>query len=603
MVDTKKLLVGFLILAAAAGSSAFIISATTGGSSVPLAVNDAATANSGSATTAPLGGNAFVASQAAPIVDDGSADALTDPTLTSATGTQAVDPNNLTAVLAGSFLNNLVSVNPDGIQTTADGNMALTPPDNDEVIAQLTKSDAFKNLNVPNWDIEAAGIPIMVTASSSSGDLASYSSAVQNAFNKYFVQTNLQGTMGQNADLSTAGYVHDQVQSALQNIGELKVPAPAANLQRSLVKLLVYEKNLAGLAQNLSGNDPLRATLVLQAQSPKYSAALMDFENQLQKNPAGPAISFGATFQQKPSGVTAFFQNLVGIKTANAQWLTFDAAAFGQMLLKYLEDLALQIIKNEIIKELQGTVLKWIQGSGAPRFIQNWGTTLVNAYTTEATNVLNQQMKCVNPVIVPRLSLLLQSPAIPNSNSSGFCAAQFQNQLSSGKLTQLYNSFEQGGLDSYLKLFQPGGNDFGAMIDIQDQAMTAGGNSQNAQQTKSIAGQGWTGDAKCADNSSPTGAHNRCVTPKGVTYDLFPGETSCQAGDFKEEVGNGGKCADGKDPIVTSPDQSTGQVFGSSVDSASKLIVSASGNDFAALFNALTSSLLNSLTQKALSSI
>jgi len=594
MIDVKKLVVGFLVLAAATGSSAFIISTTS-----TLSANNASPPPSSPVAAPLLSGNAFVAQPAVPDMSDVGVAGLTDPTLTSSTETQATDPNNLTEVLAGSFLNNLVSANPAGVQTGPDGNTMLIAPDNGAIIAQLTKNDAFKKLPIPNWDIEAAEQPIMIETSSSPNALASYSDAVKNIFNQYFVETNLQSMLDQNADPNAAGYVHDQIQSALQNVGGLKVPAAAADFQKSIVKLLVYEKNLAELVRSASGDDPLKAVLVFQTQREKYSATLQDFKNELQKNPAGQIFSSNGDSRQERSGVAVFLRNFVGIKTANAQWLTFDASNFAQMLLDYANNIILQILKNLIMKLMQNTVLKWISGKGVPRFIQNWGRTLVNSYTTAAVNAIDQQMACINPSLAPRLSVLFQVPSF-NNGGGGFCAIQFQNQLAGNKLTQFYNSFEQGGVDSYLKLFQPGGNDFGILIDIQDQAMAAGGNSKNATQAKSAANQGWTGNEQCADGSDPNGVHNHCIDSKGVGSYTNPDGT-CDPGLFSEEVGNGGKCANGEDPLTTSPGQVTGQVFNSTVKGGPELVTAA--NDIVGLLNAFLTSLLNSLASAAINSL
>ena len=63
-----------------------------------------------------------------------------------------------------------------------------------------------------------------------------------------------------------------------------------------------------------------------------------------------------------------------------------------QQLEAILKNTLLQILKNTLIAIIQQKVLAWVQGSGAPRFITNWGATLVNAAQTNAINAINRDM-------------------------------------------------------------------------------------------------------------------------------------------------------------------------------------------------------------------
>lgn len=587
MINVKKLITGFLILAAAGGSAALIFSTTTG----PATHNFAIASQTVSPDQLAINGNAFVNPPSAPDVVTNALDNAVNPSVTSSTEAELADPNNLTSVLSGSFLNALVSANPNGVQSDASGNVALAPPDNTAVLAELAKNPALKSLKIPNWDFEAATQPIAIATNDSPDAVTSYANALQDIFNRDFVQTNLMSMLSQNSDPSATSYVGEKIQSALQDIGGIQTPMAAVNFQKGLIKLLVYEKNMLALAGSASG-DPVKTTLVFQAEKQKYNTALEDFKTELQKSPVAKSLSFGGGIQKEHRGALAFLDTIMGIKTAHAQWITFDPTVFGQILLEYANNIILQILKNTIIFAMQQTVLKWIQGSGVPRFIQNWGTTLANAYLQSGLSALDSQMSCINSSpFQTQVRFTLGAFYKPNNNN--VCAVQFQTGLANN-LSQFYNHFANGGWVSYGSIMQPDNNYYGSLFFTAQVVDNTARNQQQAVQAQAIANQGWNGSQQCNDGSDPTtGTHAYCED--GSAPDSSGG---CKNGAPALLAPNNGQCADGSAPTVTSPGQVTGQVFNSAVDSGSKLVTAA--NDIAGLLTALLSSLLNSLATEAI---
>lgn len=603
MIDVKKLTVGFLILAVAGGASALIISNFTGGTGGQFQTAIAENAPQMQPTNL-IDGNAFV-----PLASTTESVILTSSTITSSTLTAEADPNNLTNILANAYMNGLIDANPSGLQTDTNGSPILTPPNADTVISQFeTSSSTLANLQMPDWDAEAAAIPIVTIPISSSSTLTNYSVAIQGIFEQDFIQPNLE-SMLQGQDPSSAAYVEGKIESALKDVAGLQTPSSAVGFQKSLVKLLVYEKNILALTQN-ANVDPVKTALILQGEETNYNTAMQNLGAEIQNTPGIQGFSLGNT-SETPSGDVAIINNFLGVQTAHAQWITFDPSNFGQMLLEYANNIVLQILKNVVIHLMQNTVLKWVSGNGVPRFINNWASTLVTAYTTAAVNAINQGFACINPTFVPQLKILLLAPTV-NSNANNACAYQFQGNLTGNNLTNFYNNFSNGGFASYMQLFQPGGNLFGAAIDIQDSAMNAGSANQQSVQTQSIANQGWNPSGTCGDPASiypggqwtPNGSHWACQGNSGTTY--YPksdnnGTLTCNTGDQLVSVPNGGLCADGSQPNLTSPGQVTGQVFNSAVNSGSNLVTSA--NDIAGLLNAFLTSLLNSLASDAITAV
>ena len=200
-------------------------------------------------------------------------------------------------------------------------------------------------------------------------------------------------------------------------------------------------------------------------------------------------------------------------------------------------------------------------------------------------------MQCVPSYEAPTLKAMLTTPSTANKNT---CGAMFNSQLSNN-LKNLSNRFTN--FNDYLSLFQPGGNGWGLVIQIQDSAVQAGAASQQAQTTQSVAQQGWKGSSVCADGSNPNGMHTVCVSSDGKNYAIDAGE-KCDPSDTPTPYFNGGKCASGSNPQTTSPGQVTGQSFSAAIKSGADNITSA--KNIAGILNALMSSLLNTLSQAAI---
>jgi hypothetical protein len=585
MPDVKKLITGFLIVAAAASSSAWILSNLPApGNTAPVGANTAPTSSPA------FGGNAF-ANNANMSPED-----VLGIQPSSTVDAQLNDPNNLTNALSDSFLNNIVETNPSGIQTDASGNPALAQPDNQAVLAQLSQDHAMTGVRVPNWDVEAVEIKLNTIQDSSPAAVAAYSTALTDLFDNYFIKTNLQSMAAahSSSDSIDPGYVAAQVQAALRAAAAIKTPKPVLSFQKSLIKLLVYEKNTLALAQN-SSNDPVKNSLIIQAEQQKYNLAIQEMQAQMQKLSTLGGFSFGKT--KKINGAVAFIDGVLGIKTAEALFgvgdITFDPAIFGEWILKFAEDTALQIVKNALISLIQQKVLKWVQGSGAPRFVQNWATSVVNAYQAKAISALNQQFQCVGTTQLPLLKVLLATPQVVNGNN--ICANQFQSQLGNN-LNSLSGRFTNW--NDYFSLYQPQGSMWGSLVTIQDNVAAAASQNAAATQSENTASQGFTGSKVCADGSNPMGQSLACFEPDGSMY--YPNKDgSCpNPGEVKKPGPNNGLCGNGEYPQIATPGTVTAQGFGVALDTSPKLVTAAS--TIAGLLASLTSSLLNTLAQAAI---
>ena len=312
--------------------------------------------------------------------------------------------------------------------------------------------------------------------------MANYLNAFSNINNKYFVQSGLQqiadvASAANNsaivADSSAITTANSAIPHALADAMRLTVPTPFVTFQKSWIKLLVYEKNTAGLL-NAIPTDPARIVLALTLEQNNYTAVANEFEAALQKTLQEEKFSTGS--ETKKNGVIVFMENVFSVGIANAQPAVsvpvFDAAHLAATnaqthmgWVQYLEKLALnvglQILKNTLMAQLQSHVLKWIQGSGAPKFVQNWADDFANAAIMSATNAINSNFACINTnTVFPRIQVILNAIYKPGNN---VCAAQFASQLSSGGLTQFYNNFSNGGFVTFGQTLMPSNDFYGGL--------------------------------------------------------------------------------------------------------------------------------------------
>ncbi|HEY5221285.1 MAG TPA: hypothetical protein VIJ29_04055 [Candidatus Paceibacterota bacterium] len=605
MIDVKKLITGFLILATAATCSGIIFSF----------VNFAPSATANAAPQVTIGGGNVAADENAFLPTEDQVQQVAqelEPELASSSMmVTSTDPSNLTEDLATGFVNGIVDANPTGpTGTDSDGNPTFNTPDMSAV--GLSVADEAQNVSIPNWNVEAAAIPVATISTSSAAALTNYGNDVYNTLNNHLsdnarVQSIVteDPTSGVSAD--ELAYVESQVQGTLQDISSLKVPTPAVAYQKSLLTYLVYEKNMADL-NALAQTDPVKASLIFQGEQQNFTAAQQDLLNKAQALQQNSLSLEQIPVPQKQRGniLLSFVTETFGIPKAQALLPVFDPVTWGlitsnqlqtigQQVLAILKNTLLQILKNTLVAIIQRKVLAWVQGSGAPRFITNWGTTLVNAAQTTAINAINSDITsgCVYSAFAPKVSITLKAFYTPSNGSA--CANAFAASLGANSFQQFYNHFSYGGFVAFGASTLPSGNlDATQFFEAQKTDLSYH-NQQAASNLQTQTGQGFTGDQYCTDGSNPKGSTMACQTSNGGQY-VMP-TTGCAAGDTQVTVSNGGLCANGLQPIVQTPSAVTAFTLNTAGGATTQQITAA--NDIIGLLNSVLSSLMLGLANAA----
>ncbi len=595
MIDVKKLITGFLILATAAVSSGVILS---------LISNNPVVAKTPTGPT--ITGNTASGTEAF-LPNEPLQNAFTPAEVASSTMLQSsTNPNNLTDVMATEFVNAVATANPNGpTGVDANGNPIISSPDVNSIASLVANATTTQNLQIPNWDIEAASIPVTTMIASGSAPIAQYGAAVKDILNNH-INTQVQNILNSGATGATASdlaYVGSQIQGALQDIAALKTPAATLGFQKGLIKVLVYEKNMLQL-MNVAQTDPVRASLVFQGESTKFDAAQQNLVNQAQAL-VNKNVSLEQGAQNPQNTMLSFMDNVFGIPEAHAQIVVSDPALFSlitanqaEIVAKQIEAILkntlLQILKNILIALIQNKVLAWVQGSGAPRFITDWGTTLINSAQQMALNRINADMTCgIYPAFAPQVAATLKVFYTPATDN--FCANQFAAALGSYSFNDFYSNFQNGGFIAFGASMLPSGNPFGSQFFEAQKTDLAYNNQQAATALQTQTSGGFKGDQVCDDGSDPNGSTPFCESPSGQ-YGTLTGNT-CPTGDKLVSIPNNGVCADGTQPVVTTPSAVTAFTLKSGIDATPKEIAAA--NDITGLLNSVLSSLMLSLANTA----
>ncbi len=600
MIDVKKLISGFLILAIAAVFSGLILmyaeTASTGAPSVATGPTITGIGGNATGTVPVFGNNAFVDTGS---LQGNAAEVLSEMNVPSATIAAASDPTNLTNTFAESFINGFTAANPQGAITDSNGGTIFNSPDTQAIAESLAADPVFQNFQAPDWDAQVAQVKI-ITTSDTPANINNYESSFNAIYQKYIANSSIGGVLGQE-DPNSAAAVQAQIQEMLQTAAAIPTPASLMNAQESLIKLLVYEKNLVALLGGAQ-SDPLKASIIFQNEQSKYDLAVSNFESEWSKMTA--KYPFQMSLLPVPAhdhGVFAFINNFMGIPVAHAQFAVVDAvvefnstAQLGKTIEKYVEDIALQILINVLTNLIQQKVLTAIQGAGAPQFITDFGSEMVNSFTSAAVTEIGSYMKCVPSYQAPFVQALLSTPSVANAD---ICQSEFNGQLGNG-LQNFYNNFDN--FNNYLSLFQPGGNVWALAIQTRDAALIAGGNSQQAKTTQNTS-TGWKGVATCSDHSNPYGVGYTC--PDGGTLDTSTNPPTCNMGPGmipEQAIANPnlGKCADGSNPQIKSPSDVTKESFTSVLKGGLDNITSA--KNITGILEALLSSILNTLATNAI---
>ncbi|MBI3589634.1 MAG: hypothetical protein HY093_04465 [Candidatus Liptonbacteria bacterium] len=499
MVDLKKLVTSFLVLAIGISSAVFVFSNFYSKSGVAPTVQVEESGGKSAANLNALSGNAFVESvpKQAPTVEGDQKQAEVGQNFPPVS-----DPSNLTENLAQKLTQEMGGLDPTDGGLISDKVNAISPKVLDYAGKIVDLGAIQKESDKIAGEIEAQSGNFEISKNFTPADVESYKEVLSLAIDENFNQSGvieLLGNVPSPQAISSLELVLDQF---LLKGKSMTVPEAVADFHRSLLKLTIYEKTMLGLAYE--NTDPLKASLVLQLQKIKYNQAIQDVSRESQKVQSlektsnqgghkllGDLLSSLILPQKAYAVIPVIDPTHIAISVVNL------AKTIGNIIAK----VATEELKHKLVHMMVEQTINWIQGGGKPKFVQDFKGFVLGEADKAFGNEIYQHLPGLCSRIQPWVALTYYQA--PKQRQLGF-TNQTRCTVSQvvENVTAFYDSLQQGGWKNYLEVIRPQNNYFGAVIQLHDLALTRSAQQQQATELKVGSGQGFLTTKVCKKWSS-----------------------------------------------------------------------------------------------------
>jgi len=474
MIDSRKFITGFLVLAVLVSSAVLIFSPS--GKNNPASQNAQLSQSSkNSGTIAPIGENAFIES-----VSD-----LKQSNSSAITNNETVPPvvlsDNLTENFAQQLTRQVVQANPSDV-TSLTNQISSLPNDPNDLVGQVLNPEKVREeIAKSTSQIEKESKDFKIKKSSQASDLIRYQDELNAVLNKNFVASGAANLLGDDLSLQGAKAIQLVISQSLNDLKEVSVPELAVNFHQSLIKLLAYERDAITTAQNES--DPLRASLILAAQESEYNSVVLNFRTELEKIQS-------VSISRLPASDSTFaaLGSVLGIKTAHAFLgigdIVSDLTNLARMVWEWAKKFLVESLKNRLIKMMVNQTISWLKGGGKPLYVTDWKSFVTKAADQAAGDVIYKIAPNLCSNFGPLVTLSLTSLR-PFSDRVQCTLSEVVNNLEA-----FYERFENGSWVDYATLTRPENNFFTASIDIHDEVLKQKGTSAAAAGSEAQSGQG-----------------------------------------------------------------------------------------------------------------
>lgn len=502
MIDLRKLITGFLVLAALSSYGVLIFSNSQGGRDTAATTDSRTQENFGSGKIAEISDNVFVE-----FLPE-SRSALEEEKLTNAGGPnddglpEFLPSSNLTENLAQRLVREMVAENPEGPTETAAG---LSLPVFDDAslyrAAYLSAGDLGLIDSIPEKELK-------VIRSDKEERFAEYLASVNRTLTEVEVNFGSESLRREDAPAEgVVGAIKLVLEKASLDITGTPVPKDLLGFHERLVILFENQETIFGAIGDYQ-SDPLKAMLALEGAERILTENTLALEAESRKLGSREKISksewdrflslvqntlgIQAARAQNPlavpvdcQGVTCAVQEAT--KTAaNATKISFQLKDFLRDIWNTIRRFATEELKTRLVQMMTQRAVKWVQGGGQKKFVENWGEFLGEAANRAAGAAIQKEIpqlcKSFGPLV---RAALLPKPYIPSQG--GRCT--FTQAM--GQLTRFYQRFEDGGWVAYSNSLKPYGNIFSSIIETHDKAVIEAVAAERAAELKAMAAQGF----------------------------------------------------------------------------------------------------------------
>jgi len=510
MVDLKKLITGFLLLAVLMSSVIFIFSSFRSEKTevLDLAISSGALKNSengGSENKNPLFENLPLDKLgiSVPLPDPVGGVADENPELP-----PVEDPTNLTDNLAQQLTEEMGTLDPSkGDQIERKTDEALK---NIDSFASKAALDVLnKDLDSFDKEVEETINNLRIRKGASAEDVLAYKESVDLLLSDNFSRfsdINLEeGIM--------SGLVINSLEVAVNRVliksKDLPVPENLKDFHKSLVKLAMYQKKVLDLAQDQE--DPLKSTIIIQLREKDILATLNNFTGEYSKiQEAIKSLGF------RDEGIIKSIFSVLSVKKVYAQGLpgvpsvvtdpVHTSVNLTTRILTFAKNVATEFIKKRLVHQMVQQTINWIQGGGKPRFVQDFkGFALGEADKAVGGEIykhLPQLCSSISPWVKSAFSGIGGGSRNGNLRTETTRCTLSEVIQNVENLAAFYENFGAGGWSNYLEVIRPQNNAFGSIMILSDIASIAGSEEKAAVKEDVSASGGLLSTKKCVAPNS-----------------------------------------------------------------------------------------------------
>ncbi|MEK9173009.1 MAG: hypothetical protein AAB594_00350, partial [Patescibacteria group bacterium] len=492
MVDLKKLVSGFLVLAALASFAAFTFSRIGGGEKEGLDIAGVS-GESLEKDISKISKNAFVESLPREKVGEGMGASGTNEE----ESIELTPSSNLTENLAERLALEMLKANPEGPVDSGDGFSINN-------ISELTTQKAAL-LGVGGQDLfdKVKKEELKFSNDNSDAAISRYVDELNSILKKTVGGQGFSRLVEKEAGPEMAVAAQVVLEETVSKIYGMTAPSSLSSLHQEVATVF---SNRRRIFESISGyeEDPLKTMVVFEVAKKVLDQDLLSFQIEFSKT---KFPTTNATGMIEGESFVSRIYDLVSIKTAEAQLfvpidclgpscLAFQALETGNTSLTLLQKIfewGKKILTEQLKDKLIGMMVRqtttWVQGGGKPKFVTNWQEALKDAGNRAAGAVIAKEW----PQLCGSFGPLVRIALIPGQRLSGVGGVGSRCTLTkvAANVERLYDRFEDGGWIAYTASLNSYGNLFGSLIETSDRALRESGKAAAAARNKAVAAQGF----------------------------------------------------------------------------------------------------------------
>lgn len=560
MVDLKKFVAYFLVLASIASSAVFMFS---GFLNAPAPNTTNQTISTAEKTPPLVSENAFVEK-----IPDSSPKVDIEPGLP-----PIIMTGNLTQNVSQGLTREFFRANMNGPQDI-NGEKAVSLPSNSQIdkaiVNKLASKETAALVTLPNFNEGVPQSQFNVNSNNSPEELGRYFAALNATFKDTILSKDFNDLMKGDPSFDAVSAAQLAHSRALYNLKSMPVPSSLAAFHASALKLVLNAKKIVDVPTQ-DGDDPLKTLAVMKEVSGKIELVLTnDFENfrsefkKLEAQnisiilPEENGNPIGRIFVKEAHAILGV--NISTIFDLNS--ISTNVSTYGSWIRKiweWVQKVLLQQLIHSLILMIQQQIVGWINGNGDPQFVTDWQNLIGISYDAASSSTINRiaRLACEGFDANLRVGFL---PSPTYNSRFGCTISQILNRTN-GSLDRFKNGFGAGGFQAYGVVLQE--NFFILSMETSDAALNDAIAAQGAQVKDAVAGGGFLSTKKCFLSNGTVGKPDR----------------------------NTGMCSDGSKPLLTTPGQTLGAQTSKALGLGPDSVVNA--QDIAGLVSAVIDASIN----------